>query len=222
MSEELQNTNTMEIQHQVYRTDYIDGFPGVFFGIILLITAGVINLGPFFMGLFFIAFVLSFPISELLRKRFTYPRLGYFKIKSDSPREVLPRIVIFITVLIFCSSIVIFLFEGKSFSSIDDVFYTYLPIFLGLTMFALSLDIADKTGQRKYLGLGVSCILLGFLIVLLDFPQHKDGITVYLLLLGSFTTILGFVTFYLFLKRYPVISEVEVPVIKERDNSGTE
>lgn len=222
MPEEKQNKIIMEIQHQVYRTDYIDGFSSIFLGIILFITAVIINIGLVFMVLFFFVFILSFPVSELLRKRFTYPRLGYFKVKSDSPRKILPSIVVFITVLIICSLIVILLFEGMSFTSIDDVFWTYLPIFFGLTMFGLSLDITDKTGQKKYLGLGVSSILVGFFIVLLHFPKPKDGITLYLLLLGILLIVLGFVTFYRFIKHYPVISEDEVPVIKEGDNSGNE
>jgi hypothetical protein len=222
MSEKLENTNFDEIQHQAHRTNYTDGFPGIFLGIILLITAVVINLGGVFMVLFFISFVLCFPISELLRKKFTYPRLGYFRVKSDSPRKVLSGMTIFIIFLTVCSLIIIILLQGESFTSIDAIFWIYLPVIVGLTMFGLSIDISDKTGQRKFLGLGISSILLGFLFILLNFPHPKVGISIYLLILGSFIFVVGLITFFRFIKLYPVISEDEVPETGERDENEVE
>ena len=82
MTEVLEKINLEEIEQKGYRTDYIDGFTSIFLGIILIITAGIINLSLALLGLLAFSFIPCFHISEELRKRYTYPRLSFYPQES--------------------------------------------------------------------------------------------------------------------------------------------
>lgn len=208
MSEELEKIDVKEIEQKVYRTDYIDGLAFIFLGIVLFITAGIIKVNLAFMGLLTFSFFICFLISEALRKRYTYPRLGYFKIKTDNPSQVV-GVILFISGLIVISLVIILILEGGKIDDISEIFWKYLPMIFGLILSGPSLDIADKTGQTRYYGIGIFSTLFGLLIVLFDFPNLEDGITLYLLILGTISIIIGIITFIRFVKKYPIITDTD-------------
>ena len=210
MTEVLKKINLKEIEQKGYRTDYIDGFTFIFLGIILMITAGIINLSLALLGLVAFSFIPCFLISEELKRRYTYPRLGYFKVKTDKPSKLLLGMILFTCGLIIFSLVIILLFEGGKIENIDEALWKYLPIIFGLIMFGPSLDIADKTGQLRYYGIGLFSTLLGLLFVLLDFPNPKGGITFYLLILGILSIIMGIITFRRFVQKYPIVPDADI------------
>jgi hypothetical protein len=90
MSKYSNNVNLKEISQRVYRSEYLDGLTFIFLGFFLIATAFVINLHSVFMSLLVAIFIASFPLSKVLRTRYTYPRLGYFKVKTDDPKKLVP------------------------------------------------------------------------------------------------------------------------------------
>ena len=122
---------------------------------------------------------------------------------------------------IFISFIILWLiFTGDDPRSLYDYenWYRFMPIIFGLVMFGPSLDMVDKTGQKRYYSLGAFATILGVIIVWLDLSIPKDGLTIYLLLLGSISCIVGVVTFVKFIKNYPIIEKSEPSDIQEDDN----
>ena len=224
MSDSHKNINLKEISQKVYRNDYIDGFTFIFLGAFLLLTAGVINLHPVFMSLLIVAFIAFFQLSKVLRNRYTYPRIGYFKVKTDEPKKLISGMLLFTSMVLIVFFLLLFTFAGvdpEAFYNIEN-WYRFLPIYFGLVMFGPSLDIVDKTGQRKYYGLGMVSTILGLLIVMMNFQNAKFGFTIYLLLLGSISCIIGGITFVRFIKKYPIIIDSEQPEMQEENDDSQE
>jgi hypothetical protein len=211
MSKHHENVDLKEISQKVYRNEYIDGFIFIFLGIMLLLAAGIINLPPVFMSLLVVTFIAFFPISKALRSRYTYPRLGYFKVKTEDFKTLIPGMFLFSFSVIILFLVLLIIFtddDPRSFYDFEN-WYRFLPILFGLIMFGPSLDLVDKTGQRIYYGLGTFSTILGLLIAWLNFQNAKFGITIYLLLLGSISCIIGLITFIRFIKKYPIIADSE-------------
>ena len=219
--EKIEKINFKEIEQKIYRHEYLDGFTFVFLGFILILAAIVINLHAVFMTILVVAFIAIFPISKELRSHFTYPRLGYFKVKTEDPKKLFPGMVLFSSVISISFIILLFIFTGDDPRSLYDYenWFRFMPIIFGLVMFGPSLDMVDKTGQKRYYSLGGFATLIGIIIVWLDLPMPRDGLTIYLLLLGSISCIVGVVTFVKFIKNYPII-EISEPSDIQEDNNG--
>ena len=211
MSELHKKVNIKEISQKVYRNDYIDGLTFILLGFILLFTAGVINLHPVFLSLLILAFIACFPLSKAFRSHYTYPRLGYFQVKTEDPKKLFPGIILFSSSIIIAFLILLILFSGGDYKAIYNFenWYRFLPIVFGLIMFGPSLDIVDKTGQRIYYGIGVISTSLGLFIVWINFQEAKFGFTIYLLILGIIFCSIGIITFVRFIKNYPIIIDSE-------------
>jgi len=211
MPEHHKNVELKEISQKVYRSEYIDGFMFIFIGFILFVTAGIINLHPVFMSLLVVAFIACFPLSKALRSRYTYPRLGYFKVKTEDPKKLVPGMILFASAVIIVFLVLLFIYTGADPKTLYDYenWYRFLPIVFGLIMFGPSLDLVDKTGQRIYYGIGMFSTILGLLIFWANFQNAKFGFTIYLLLLGSISGIIGSITFVRFIKKYPIIANSE-------------
>jgi hypothetical protein len=222
MSEKNEKINFKEIEQKIYRHEYLDGFTFAFLGFILILAAIAINLPPVFMVLLVVAFIAFFPISKELRSRFTYPRLGYFKVKTEDPKKLFPGIILFSSFIFISFIILLFIFTGGDPRTLYDYesWYRFMPIIFGLVMFGPSLDMVEKTGQKRYYSLGVFATILGVIITWLNLSFPKDGLTIYLLLLGSISCIVGVVTFVKFIKNYPIL-EVSEPSDIQEDNNGT-
>lgn len=217
MSEHHEKVDLKGISQKVYRNEYIDGFTFILLGFILFITAGIINLHPVFMSLLIVSFIACFPISKALRSRYTYPRLGYFKVKTEDPKKLVPGMLLFTGGIVIAFLILLVIFTNGDPRVIYDYenWYRFLPIVFGLIMFGPSLDLVDKTGQRIYYGMGMFSTILGLIIVWLNFQNAKFGFTIYLLLLGSIFFGIGSITFVRFIKKYPIIDNSEHLDIQE-------
>ena len=217
MSEHYEKVDIKEISQKVHRNEYVDGFMFIFIGFILIIAAGIINLHPVFNSILIISFIACFPISKALRSRFTYPRIGYFKVKSDDLKKVFPGMLLFTSGIIIAFLILLIIFSNGDTEVIYNYenWYRFLPIVFGLIMFGPSLDLVDKTGQRIYYSIGMFSSILGLIIASINFQNSKFGLTIYLVLLGSISLIIGFITFVRFIKKYPIITDSEHLGIQE-------
>ncbi len=211
MSERHKNFELEEISQKVYRSEYLDGFIFILLGFVLFVVAGIINLHPIFNILLIAVFIACYPLSQALRSRYTYPRLGYFKVKTEDPKKLVPGIFLFSFAVIIVFLVLWLIFTGDDPRVLYEYenWYRFLPIVFGLILFGPSLDMVDKTGQRRYYGLGIFSTLLGLFMVGLNFQDGKFGFTFYMVLLGSISFIIGFITFVRFIKKYPIITDSE-------------
>ncbi len=211
MSKNTDNINFTEISQRIHQTDFIDGFAFIFIGLVLIISAGIVNfnftLGPLILVVVVEIFRPS--VSDGLRKRFTYPRIGFYKIKPENTGRAFLRVIIFLFSTIMISIMIILVLEGGNFTNLYGNIWKYCPIILGLILFGPSMDVVNRTGQSRYYGIGIFSTLFGIFIFLMNFSRSKAGFAVYLTVLGVLFIILGFITFIRFIQTYPLNSENE-------------
>ncbi|MHA2156248.1 MAG: hypothetical protein ACXABU_12960 [Candidatus Hodarchaeales archaeon] len=217
MSENNKELNFTKISQRIHQTDFVDGFAVIFIGLILLVTAGIIHFS-FSLGLLLVVIVVELfrpTVSEALRKRFTYPRIGHFKVRTENPRKDLPRIFLFMIAIVVVSLTIFLTLEGGNLDELYRNIWKYLLITFGLIMFGPSIDLVQKTGQGQFYGIGILSTLLGIFIFFLDLPRQREGFILYLIILGIIFIGIGFFIFIRFIQTYPLIPDEEEPVNKE-------
>ena len=206
-----------EISRSIHQTRFFDGFAFIYIGLVLLVVALIINFkfsfGPVVVVIISEAFRPT--VSEILRTRFTYPRIGYFKVKVEKSSQAFPRVLLFMAFVIIASILVILILEGGGIDNLYGNMWKYAPIIFGLIMFGPSIDLVNQTGQPKYFSIGFFSTILGILIFFVDFQTPQDGFVRYLLILGFLFIILGLVLFIRFIQSYPIITDDDDPVNKE-------
>ena len=138
---------------------------------------------------------------ELVRKRYTYPRIGYVK-HFDETSETGKGIIGFMVASILIIGILIFIGYGKITS---DLIYQWVPSFIGLALLGAMLYVNGKSGDKIYLWYAGYSILSGIGFSLIRFQPVRSSIQYYLLFIGFSMLIAGLIRFTLFGKKYPVI-----------------
>jgi hypothetical protein len=169
----------------------------------MLILFGFGALFDFLSTLVIVAYtpVIFIPV---LKKAFTFPRLGY--VKFDESEETAKKAKLFIALLLFFvfGILVFFLFEAKSRVGISDAFiWKNFGVLIGLVLVVIALFVAHS---QKIIRLYYYCGLIA--ICCLSSRIYPLKLPYYLLLIGGVVTITGIVLFIQFLKKYPLPPKV--------------
>ena len=195
-----------------------DGLAEFHFGLCLITIAGTIEVedssshGIFLYlivyGIFILLIAFRTAILEKLRRKVTYPRIGYAKVHEDEPSRPLMVVILFV-MMVF---LVVFIAPIISPSDISfyDATCKYLPVSLGVMMILYSFALAEKTGDRRYFAFGLLTVTTGLIFALLEFEPPKAGPVFYLLGWGVVITLVGLTTFIRFIHKYPIIDPDEV------------
>ncbi len=202
MPKAIMDIDLKEIERKVHRSEFLDGFAWILMGILLFITAGVINFSIHFVLVQILAIILIVPTRTWLQRRYTFPRLGYFKVKSDPPSKVIPGIIGVTAGIIVIFLVILFVVSGDILN--ENLLWKWLPTVFGIIMFGPSLHLVDNTGQTRYYTLGLFSFILGVFTSFLDFDIPKDRMVFYLLTLGTVAIIVGLILFAYFLRTYQV------------------
>ncbi|MHA2426366.1 MAG: hypothetical protein ACXAEF_16370 [Candidatus Thorarchaeota archaeon] len=207
----MNDKDLIKTGQDAYRETMKDGFIEILTGFFFIMTP-IIFIQPAFIGIFVMIYVLFLPqYSEIFRKKYTYPRIGYVKLRvdeSDYRPKVLLGILLFVIV---ASAILVMLMTG-------DVTHYYnwfimFPFILGMVMLAPSAYLVDRTGSKIYSGFGILTTILGLAISILtiNFPPDGpfDGLFAFSMLLGIGLLMGGLIKFAYFIHSNPVIDYQE-------------
>ncbi|MHA1947135.1 MAG: hypothetical protein ACW97W_13610 [Candidatus Hodarchaeales archaeon] len=213
MSDHHEKMDFKGISQKVNRNEYIDGFSSVFFGIFMIIYGLV-----FFDVLLSISSLLCIPafaiVTKKLRERYTYPRLGYFRmnILPEDFIKAIPGMLLFATTAVILFLII--LGFGSTPSDSEKV-YRFLPILVGFLSFGPSHYLVILLGQRKYYLIGIIATIFGLGIVWINLENAKLNMSIFLFLFGIIFCINGVFTFIRFIKNYPIIADSEYMNLQE-------
>ena len=184
-----------------------DGFTEILAGMIFLVFPAFF-LEPGFLFIFVILYIIFMPqVVEAIRRKYTYPRIGYVKLREGAPPKLALEIPV--AVLIIFVTIIAVLYIA-SMGVIDRLFIMkWMPAVFGFIMWGPSLYLKDKTGQNKYYLPGALMSLTGVAISLADFLPAELGTSIFMNGWGLAFTILGLVRFLLFIRKYPVAGSPE-------------
>ena len=204
---EMNDDDLLKLEQNAFRESMKDGLTELFGAFVFLFVPLMYRIVAFVaifvaMYLFFIPYLF-----EAARQKYTYPRLGYVKLREkESDFDIKPFFGLVIVTFIL-TGIATFIFTGDIYN-----FYNWilmLPIAIGLIMFGPSVYLVDRSGSAKYWLFGIFTTMLGFTVVYLisQFPTVNiyDGIMVYSILVAITLVIVGTIKFLRFTRAYPIL-----------------
>jgi len=190
--------NLKQIEQKAYGVSFQDGLVEIMLGILL------ISLGATFGSVLYI-FAILIPIFlfprfiEVIRKRYTYPRIGYAKLPMDDPKKTAKGIFGY-TAVVLALMVICFLLFGK----VKDAaaYKKWSPALMGVLMVGGFLYAHGKSGNIRYIVFAVLAVVSGLLFSIMSFESY-DGLIVNFFVMGGIFIVTGSILFTLFVHRYP-------------------
>jgi glucose uptake protein GlcU len=189
-----QNMDLKEIKHKAYRAIRQDGLDTVAGGIFLAFAA-IFFIDIRFAGLLGLGTVIFVIMPEALRRKITYPRIGYAKFLQ--PKGITNYLLIAFLVVI---CLVLFYLFGKV-----AKFNWLMPLYLSIVFSGIAFISARK--RRTWIDYALIILFLssGITGILFTMSNHDPGwVTAYQLWsLALILITIGVVQFFNFLHKYP-------------------
>jgi len=197
-----QNLDVKKVEQRVWRASQQDGLMEVAVGILLVATALQIRVKGLIAVWIVVAVSLA-PGLEAIRKRVTYPRIGYVELVQEEPKKTLRGIGVYAIVVIAAMALAFAIF-----SDIGDLtlWQRWSPTLAGVLISGGMIYAASKSGAARYTVFMVLAVGLGIAFSIL-FPEGYTGLTLYLLTLGGVFILCGAITFLCFLHKNPLRAE---------------
>jgi hypothetical protein len=196
-----QNLDVKQVEQRVWRASQQDGLMEVAIGILLAATALQIRTKGL-IALWIVVLVSLAPGLEAIRKRVTYPRIGYVELVQEEPKTV--RGIGVYTIIVFVAMALAFVIFGD----IGDLtlWQRWSPTLAGVLLSGGMIYAASKSGAARYTVFMVLAVGLGVAFSIL-FPEGYTGLTLYLLTLGGVFILCGAIIFLRFLHKNPLPAE---------------
>ncbi len=194
-----QNLDVKKVEQRMWRASQQDGLMEVAIGILLAATALQIRVKGL-TALWIAVLVFLAPGLEAIRKRVTYPRIGYVELVQEEPKKTLRGIGVY-TIVVFVAMALAFAIFGD----IGDwrLWSRWSPTLSGVLLSGGMIYAAGKSGAARYYAFMVLAVGLGIAFSIL-LTEPYINLTLYLLTLGGVFILGGGVTFIRFLRRYPL------------------
>ena len=209
------NADILELEQETYKYSTQDGLDEILVGLGLIILACVIEVldsGSYdvfcWYGILLLLIIFRIPIMERLRRKVTYPRIGYVKAHQDEPSPFL--VVVLFSVLTISVVVPLALVMIPSDISFYNTGLKYMPVSLGVVMILRSFFLTEKTGDRRYFAFGLLTVTTGLIFTLLEFKPPRAGPVLYVFGWGVVITLVSLTTFIRFIRKYPIIDPDEV------------
>lgn len=143
--------------------------------------------------------ILFGPVLVALRKRYTYPRIGYVKLIPDKPKEVIKAIFLITLIVILVMAVLFFLFADVR---VFNLCMKWVPVWAGLVLAGMFSSFGSKSGCIRYYIFAIWSLIAGFVLSIIRFEIVETGTLLYFLLMGCILIPWGLVTFIRFLGKY--------------------
>ena len=204
-----QEINLKEIEKKAYRDSQQDGLMEVMMGLIL-ITFGGFFYSPIF-AFYILLIIFSKKIVGYIRRRYTYPRIGFVKFHEENPKDALTGVFLFeFAVIVIIFTLISIFGDLKDYSQ----WVKWSPLFFGMILVGPFAHAASRSGSIRYTGYAILSVVLGLFFTLIEFGSGCAGLILYLVFIGAFLFLSGLVIFTLFLRKYPLPVE-ETPDASE-------
>lgn len=195
----FQPVNLKKVERSARRAFQQDGLTEALLGIFLAATAGWIHDDGLFIPWLLLIFFLT-PVLEGIRRRFTYPRIGYAKLIEERPSSILRGIALYTIFVLAATAITLSFFGDLSDGSLWGLWRKWAPTLAGVLLAGGFIYLASLSGAKRYHVMALSAVGLGIAFSL-AFPQTYTGVKIYLLTVGGVLFLYGVTTFVIFLRR---------------------
>jgi hypothetical protein len=208
----IKSFNGKELEREVFFDSNKDGLGKLLLGIGMIGVAAA-SASLLFIPLFIIPIVFGGRIAEAVRKRLTYPRIGYVKLKEEQTGKALKGVLLYEFLVFLVSAIALYIIFGGVMEF--RLWARWSPLVTSLLILGLFLNLHDKSGDKRYLGLAALSVLSGLVLSFVSFDisfpylfgYFDSGVVFYFLLMGSVTLSSGLVQLIYFLYQNPISPE---------------
>ena len=189
-----------KLERQAHRYDAQDGVTEFLAGVLFFFVARA-AVDP---HLAWVPAMRIFPMRWALKyfkKRFTYPRVGYVKLRSEDRQDLGRGMLTYLGVVfaVFAAALLIF---GDITSW--NQWMKWMPALMGGFTSGGFIYLAGKTGLMRHYFLVLVCIAWGIACSLMTVPRSVLGIQRWALGLGLVCLVMGIAVFLNFLRTRPV------------------
>jgi hypothetical protein len=189
-------------ERRAYRYDAQDGLTELMAGIMFFfITRAMID-----PHLAWLPALLIFPMRfalKFFKERFTYPRVGYVKLRSEDGKELGRGMLTYLLIILFLAAAALWVFgDITSFT----LWKKWMPAIMAGFCSGGFFYMAGKSGFWRHYLLVALCLGWGVACSLQDFPTVYQAIGRWTLGMGLVSLLMGVVVFARFLMTHPVRS----------------
>ena len=189
-----------KIEQRTYREAQRDGMMEILMGISLAALIGRVY-SVAFTFVFILPILLLGPVLQTIRKRFTYPRIGYVRLIDEKPRTLLTGIFLSMLALVVVFALAFIIFGDAT----DwDLWMRWLPAWLGILLVGMFHALASKSGDSIQYAFALLSLVCGLTVSIIGFRSMRTGLTLYLLIMGITLFIYGMIKLILFRRRSPM------------------
>ena len=198
-----QEINVKEIEQKTFSQSQQDGLMEFVMGICLLAMSTRL-FSRVLIGMFPLAMILFRPALNAMKKRFTYPRIGFVKLIPDKPKDAISGIALITLIVIAVLAVAFILF-----ADVGDfgLWLKWVPVWAGVVLAIMFISLAAKSGTIRYYIFALWSVLYGLVLSILNFEPVETGTLLYFLAMGALLTPSGLVIFIRFLRKFPKPAE---------------
>ncbi len=198
-----ENLDLKEIEQKTHRQSQQDGLMELVTGMCLLAMSTRL-ISPILIVMFPISMLAFRPALEALRRRFTYPRIGYVKLIPDKPKDVIAAIaIVTLTVVVAMAVAFALLADVRDF----DLWLKWVPLWGGTVLAGMFSSFGSKSRCPRYYVFAVWSLMSGLLLSIQNFEAVETGTLLYFLVMGLLLVPWGLVVFIRFLRKYSRLAE---------------
>ncbi|MFC1634125.1 hypothetical protein ACFL5Z_04735 [Planctomycetota bacterium] len=198
-----QQIRLKQIEQKIFKDSQQDGLLELVMGLCMLAMSSRVfsRILVFMLALPVFAFA---PLLAVMRKQFTYPRIGYVRPIPDKPKEIIGGIFL-LTLVVLGVLALVFLFFGQVRDF--DLWLRWCPFWGGTVLAGMFNSFASKSGEARYHVFALWSFVSGVVLSLVKFEAVETGTLLYFVAMGALLIPCGFVLFMKFLHRYPKVAE---------------
>jgi len=144
--------------------------------------------------------ILFHPFLEAMRKRFTYPRIGYVRLIPDKPKETIAGIFLVSIVVAGILAVAFLIFDGiRNF----ELWLRWCPFWGGTVLAGTFSSFASQSGAARHYVFAGWSLLAGIVLSLIRFDATETGTLLYFAVMGALLVPFGLMRFAAFLRAHP-------------------
>lgn len=196
------------IEQKAYKSSKQDGLTAIMIAILLMgVGASLCFSSPLPLIFFFVGVMLFFPrIYTVIRKRVTYPRMGYVRLHAEESVKLKRAGMLFrffVAFTVFAGWVIPLIIFGDA----GDVWRKWTLVWAGMMMVVSLINLAFRSGQVRHYVFAFLILAGGIAFSIIDSGSGYSGAALFVLSIGGLFLIYGTIQFIRFLRKYPKIAE---------------
>jgi hypothetical protein len=191
------------IERSAYRSTLEDGIPEILMSTFFICTA-IATWDRRFAWIYFAPFLLVMPALRILKRRLTYPRIGYVEPHSETKRELVGGMARYFVIVLGAFAVALFLFGDVG----DPAhWFRWSPVPTAALFSGGFLYAAGRSGLVRFHVYTMVAMALAVVLALIDPPGRLSGLALFLMTMGIVTAASGGVVLVRFLRDHPVADD---------------